>query len=153
MAYIRHTSNRLGTFESSDGFSQASGGATSADALNFVSALLPGVANIGMSIYAAKAAEKAAKRQEKLEAQAEALRAAQGPGQVIVQGGGNSGLLIGAIIGGAALVCLVVVLLTKKSGSGAESQAGFAATASTPGPVAVAAPRIKRMKRISRPKR
>jgi len=144
MAYI---SNHLGDL--GQGISQT-------DVLNLVSGAVSTAANVGLQVYAQKEAAKAAKRQEKIDAM---LAAQQQPHVIVQPGSGSSNLMIGAIVGGAVLLGLLVFVLTRGKGSSQSGGTGnvsydstvtssSSASAPSPGPR-----RIKKIKRVSRPKR
>jgi len=128
------------------GLSQAS-----SDFLNVtsgISAILAPIAQVGVSIYQTQQLQKLEKARMKAEAAAQsamAMMPQQGP--VIVQSG--SGLLIGVIAGGAVLLGLLVFLLTRK-GSG--DSAGTVVSSTSGATPSEAPRRIKRIKRVSRPK-
>lgn len=140
----------------SEGLPQTPAAPTS-DFLNItggISAILAPLAQVGVSLYQTKQLQKLEKARMKAEAAAQNAMGAMSapPPPVVVQSG--SGALIGVIIGGVAMMGILVFVLTRKSEGG--STGGSSVTSSSSSPtttrVEAPAPRIKRIKRVSRPR-
>lgn len=137
--------------------STTSTSSTSSDFLNItggISAILAPLASFGVSVYQTQQMQKLEKARLKAEAAAQSAMAAMsmppssGPAQ-----SSNSGLVIGVVVGGAALLGLLVfVLAGKKDQSSGSGAAPSMASTSYVAPAPAAPPRIKRIKRSSRPK-
>jgi hypothetical protein len=114
-----------------------------------ISAILAPLAQVGVSVYQTQQLQKLEKARMKAEMASQNAMAMmpQQQAPVIVQS--SSGLLIGVVVGGAALLGVLVFALTRK-----KDESGVAASSSTTTSEAPrsTAPRIKRIKRISRPK-
>lgn len=114
-----------------------------------IASILTPLAQVGVSIYQTKELQKLEKARMKAEAANQAAMAMMMPQQapVIVQS--NTGLLIGVVAGGAVMLGLLVFMLTRKKGDSAIASSISTSSASSPAP---AERRIKKIKRVSRPR-
>jgi len=121
-------------------FGQSSG---FVDITKGISALLAPIATTAISVYQTKELQKLEKARLKADAAAQAALLSLQPQQVVVQS--SSGLLIGVLVGGVALLGIIVFMINRNSSNVGE-------TAESTGLSPESTPKIKRIKRVSRPK-
>jgi len=127
-------------------------GSSFTDVTGGIAAILAPLAQVGVSIYQSQQMAKLEKARLKAEAASQAAMAMMQPQVIMPPASSNTGLLVGAILGGATLLGLLVFMMTKNSAGSAGSPGAPSLGVGVGSSTYSAPPRIKRIKRVSRPR-